>query len=196
MTQNPNGEAMFPIQQQISAATVAQFEAQLGLFREFSQTAIESIEKLTQLNLAAARASMEESAANASRMLSAGGPQEVMSLARAQAGPNMGKAIAYGNHLINIATSAQTELARATEMQVAESSRRAGELVDAAGRNAPPGSENVLALMKLAIGGASSGYEQVNRSTRRAVQVLESNVNQAVNQIVQPQTQAPASAND
>jgi phasin family protein len=193
LKQNPNGEAMFPIQQQISAATLAQLEAQLGLFREFGQTAVESVEKLTQLNLAAARASMEESASNARQMLAADGPQQVVSLLRAQTGPNLGKAIAYGNHLVNIATNAQAEMTRAAEMQVAEASRRAGELVEEAARNAPPGSGNMLALMKAAIGSAGSGYEQMNRSTRRAVQVIESNVNAAVNQIVQP---AAPSAND
>lgn len=177
---------MFPIQQQMSVATRIQLEAQLALFREMSQTAIESIEKLSHLNIAAARASMQESSSTARQMLAANGPQEVMSLMRAQTGPTIGKAIAYGNHLVNIATNAQAELTRAAESQVAETARRAGELVEEVAKNAPPGSENFLSMVKAAIGSSSSGYEQFNRSTRRAVEVLESNVNAAVNQMVQP----------
>lgn len=177
---------MFMIPQQISSAAQIQFDAQLALFRETSQTALESIEKLMQLNLAAARASMQDSSSVARDMLDADGPQEAMSVIRAQTGPNIGKAIAYSNHVVNIATDAQADLTRAAETRMAETARRAGELLEEAARNAPPGSEQFLAFLKLAIGSTTSGYEQLNRSSRRAMEALGSNVNAAVNQMVQP----------
>ncbi|HVL76720.1 MAG TPA: phasin family protein [Noviherbaspirillum sp.] len=177
---------MFPSQQQIAAAARAQFDTQVALYREFSQTALDSMEKLTRLNIAAVRASMEENSALARQMLTARDMQQAVSVMRTQTGPSIGKAIAYGNHVVNIASDAQADLTRATEVQLAEAARRAGELVDEAARNAPPGTENLMALVKVAIGSATAGYEEVNRSTRRAVQTLESNVNAAVNQIVQP----------
>jgi phasin family protein len=180
------GDAMPTIQDQIAAAARVQFDSQIALFSDMSLTALESIEKLVHLNLAAARASMDETSAAAVQVLSARDANEVMQKMRNQSGPNVGKAIAYGNHLVNIATNAQAEFARAAEIQFAQAGRKASELVGEAAKIAPPGVDNVLSLMRSAIGNASSGVEQVNKSTREAVEVLESNVNAAVNQIVQP----------
>lgn len=176
---------MSPIQQQMTAVARIQFETQLVWYRELSQTAIESMERLLHLNIAAARASMQDSSATAKQMLQASGPTEVMSIVRAQAGPNMGKAIAYSNHVVNIASDAHTELTRCAETQIAEAGQRAGDMIEAAARSAP-GSEPFLALMKSAIGSTSSGYQRLNRSSREAVETLEANVNAAVNQIVHP----------
>jgi phasin family protein len=177
---------MYPIQQQLAAAGRIQFETQLTWYNTLGQTALDSMEKLMHLNVAAARASMEESAATARQALHARDPQEILRLVRAQTGPNFGKAIAYSNHLVNIATNAQAELARVAEEQVAEVGRRAGEMVDEVARVAPPGVDSVLVVMKSAIGKASNGYAQMNKTTRQAVVALENNSNAAVNQIVQP----------
>jgi|GEM_PF-2344633 len=176
---------MIPIQQQMSAARI-QCDAQLAWAQDWMQTALDSMERLARLNLAAARASMQESAAAAHQMLAAGSAQEAMSLMRAQTGPNIGKAIAYGNHLVNIAGDAHAAFTRSTEARIAEAGRRAGELLDQASSSAPPGSAPFLALVKVAVGNASSGYERLNRSSRQAVETLESNVNATVNQIVHP----------
>lgn len=177
---------MFPIQQQITAATRSHLDTQLAFFSDFGQTAMESIEKLVQLNIAAARASLEESSAAAVKMLAARDPNELLSIVRAQGGPNFGKAIAYGNHVINIATNAQSEITRSAEAQIAAAGRQASEMVEEAARSAPPGVENMLAVMKSAIGNATNGYEQINKSTRQAAEALESNTNAVVNQIVTP----------
>lgn len=179
---------MFPIQQQLASAVRAQFEIQLALYENFSKTAIESVEKLTELNTAAARASLQESQENAREMLQSPSPQEVLVKLRAQSGPALGKAIAYSNHLVHIGTSAQAEIASATETQIAQACRRATELIDEMAQAVPGGPGPGVALVKAAIGSASSGYGQVNRSARRAVQALETNVDAAVNQIVKPDT--------
>lgn len=185
---------MYPMQQQLADAARAQFDAQAHLYRELNQTMLESVEKLTRLNLAAARASMEESSASARQLLSAQDAQQAMSLLRAQTGPTFGKFIAYSNHLINIATNAQADLTRAAEQQLAASGRRAMELVDEAARHAPPGAEHIIGLFKAVVGNAGAGYEQLNRSSRRVLQLLESNMSTAVGQAVPPAASAGPAA--
>lgn len=176
---------MIPMQQQLSAAARVQAEAQLAWTQDWMRTAIESAERLMRLNIAAVRASVQESSSTASEMLEARSAHEAMSLMRAQTGPTIGKAIAYGNHLVGIASEAHAEMTRCAETRIAEAGRRTGEFIEEASRTVP-GSEPFLAWMKAAIGNASSGYESLNRSSRQAVEVLESNVNAAVNQIVHP----------
>src|SRR5690606_19075403 len=99
----------------LSSAAQIQFDAQLALFRDTGQAVLESVEKLMHLNLAATRASMLDSSSAARDMLSANGAGDAMSVVRAQAGPSIGKAIAYGNHVVNIATATQADLTRAAE---------------------------------------------------------------------------------
>lgn len=167
---------MFPIQDQISVATKSNLEANLALYTSLTNKALESVEKLINLNITAVRASMEESSATTRQILAAKDPQEVISLLTAQTKPNYEKAIAYGSHLANIASSTQAEFTKAAETQIAQVSRKVTELIEEAARNAPAGSEGVVAVVKTAMGNASNGYEQFTKTAKQAVEALEANL--------------------
>jgi len=168
---------MFPIQDQISVTAKANLEANLALYTSLSNKTMESIEKLFSLNLSAVKATMEESSAATRQILAAKDPQEVLSLIAAQTKPNYEKAIAYGGHLANIASSAQAEFTKAAEAQIAQVSRKVSELIEEASRNAPAGSEGMVAVVKTALGNASNGYEQFTKTAKQAVEALEANLN-------------------
>lgn len=185
---------MFPINEQFTNAAKTNFEAQLSAFTAFTTKAFESVEKVVDLNLNAARASLEDSAVTAKQLLAAKDPQEFFSLTAAQAQPTAAKAIAYGRHLAGIATSAQAELTRVTEEQIAETGRKVSALVEDVSKNAPAGSENVIAIFKSAIGNANAGYEQFTKTTKQAVEVMEANLNTAVNQFSQAAEQTAAAS--
>ena len=182
---------MFAIPEQFSAASKANFEAQLSLISALTNKAFEGVEKVVDLNLNVAKASLEESSAAAKQFLSAKDAQEWLSLAAAQAQPNAEKALAYGRHLASIASGVQAEFTKAAEAQIAETSRKVLELVEEVSKNAPAGSENAVALFKTAIGNANAGYEQLTKTTKQAVETLEANLNTAVGQFAQ---QAPKAA--
>ena len=185
---------MFTFQDQFSSATKANFEAQLALITMLTGKAFESVEKLVELNLTAAKSSLEESTSNARQLLSAKDPQEFMALSASQAQPNAEKALAYGRHVAGIASNAQAEFTRATEAQIAETGRKVSALVDDVSKNAPAGSENVISMMKSAMGNASAGYEQFTKTTKQAVQAIEANVNTATAQFTQAAEKATARA--
>ncbi|HJV86626.1 MAG TPA: TIGR01841 family phasin [Noviherbaspirillum sp.] len=176
---------MFNIPEQFSSVAKANLEAQLSLITSLTTKAFESVEKVVDLNLNVAKASLEDSSIAAKQLLSAKDPQEFFSLTAAQAQPAAAKAIAYGRHLAGIATSAQAEFSRATEEQIAEAGRKVSALVEDVSKNAPAGSENVIAIVKSALGNANAGYEQFTRSTKQAAEVMEANMNAAVNQFTQ-----------
>jgi phasin family protein len=173
---------MFSIPEQFSNATKANFEAQFAIFSTLTNKAFEGVEKFVDLNLTAAKASLEETSATTKQLLAAKDPQEFFSLASAQAQPNAEKTIAYGRHLATIATSTGAEFSKAAENQIAETNRKVISLVDEVSKNAPAGSENAVALFKSAIGNATAGYEQFTKTAKQAVESLESNVNAAVSQ--------------
>ncbi|HEX7636419.1 MAG TPA: TIGR01841 family phasin [Noviherbaspirillum sp.] len=176
---------MFPIPEQFSNVAKANFETQLSLFTNFANKAFESVEKVVDLNMSVVKTSLEDTSLAAKQLLAAKDPQEFFSLTAAQAQPTAAKAIAYGRHLAGIATSTQAEFTRAAEEQIAEAGRKVTEMVEDVSKNAPAGTENVVAIVKSAIGNANAGYEQFSKTTKQAVEVLEANMNSAVNQFSQ-----------
>lgn len=176
---------MFSIPDQFSSVAKANFEAQLSILTALTTKAFESVEKVVDLNINVAKASLEDSSITARQLLSVKDPQEFFSLTAAQAQPTAAKAIAYGRHLAGIASSAQAEFTRAAEEQFAETGRKVSALVDDVSKNAPAGSENVIAIVKSAIGNANAGYEQFSKTTKQAVEAMEANMNSAVSQFSQ-----------
>jgi phasin family protein len=173
---------MFTIPEQFSAATKHQFEAQLAILNSLASTTFDSVQKIVDLNLNAAKTSLQESSATAQKLATAKDPQEFFSLSASHAQPNAEKA--YGRHLASIATSTQAEFTKAAETQIAETNRKVLSLIDELSKNAPAGSENAISILKSAIGNANAGYEQLSKTTKQAVEALEGNLNAAANQFV------------
>ncbi|MDB5797167.1 MAG: phasin family protein [Paucimonas sp.] len=185
---------MISYQEQLSNATRSQVEAFLELSTSLAAKAFEGVEKVIELNMTVVKSSMEESTAAVQQLLSAKDPQAFFSLTAAQAQPNAEKALAYARHLASIATSLQSEFTKATEAQITENNRKVVALVDEVSKNAPAGSENVVAFMKSAIGNASAGYEQISKSTKQAVEAMESNIANATTQMTQAAAKATGRA--
>jgi phasin family protein len=178
------------VPEQFSAATKANFDAQLALITALTGKAFEGVEKFVELNLAVAKTTFEESNAAAKQLLAAKDPQEFFALTAAQAQPNAEKAISYGRHVSGILATTQAEFTSAAEAQIADTNKKVIALIDEVSKNAPAGSENIVALVKSTIGNASAGYEQLTKSTKQAVQTLEANVTTAVNQLTQATAKA------
>jgi phasin family protein len=181
---------MFTIPEQFSAATKANFDAQLALFTTLTGKAFEGVEKFVDLNLNLTKTSLEESSEVAKQLLAAKDPQEFFSLSASQAQPTAEKALAYSRHLAAIATTTQAEFAKAAENQLAETNRKVLALIDEVSKNAPAGSENVVALFKTAIGNANASYDHISKTTKQAIETLENNLNTAVTQISQASSKA------
>jgi phasin family protein len=182
---------MFSIPEQFSNATKANFESQFALFSSLTTKAFEGVEKFVDLNLTAAKASLEESSSTARQLLSAKDPQEFFALSAAQVQPAAEKSIAYGRHLASIATGTTAEFSKAAESQIAETNRKVISLVEEVSKNAPAGTENAVALFKSALGSANAGYEQFSKTAKQAAETVEANVNAAVNQFSSAVKAAP-----
>jgi phasin family protein len=183
---------MFTIPEQFSTASKANIEANLALLSTLTNKTFESVGKIADLNMAAAKTSFEESNAAAKQLFAAKDVQEWFSLSTAYAQPATEKVQAYVRHLASIASEVQAEFTKAAETQIAETSRKALELVEELTKNAPAGSENAIALVKSAIGNANAGYEQLSKSAKQAIETIETNLNNAANHFAQPAAKAAA----
>lgn len=170
--------------EQFSAATKANIDAQLAILSTITSKAIESMEKVVELNLTVAKTSIEELN---TAVKQAKDPQDFFSLTQ----PNADKALAYARHLASITSGAQAELTKAAEAHVAETNRKVIALTEEIFnnelfKNAPAGSENAIALFKSAIANVNAGYEQTSKSMKQTAEVVET----AVNQLTQAATKA------
>jgi phasin family protein len=156
--------------EQVLAAHKANVETLFGL----TNKAFEGVEKLVELNLQVAKASMGEAAENLQAALSVKDAQELLALQAGLLQPAAEKAAAYSRHLYDIATSTNADLGKMVEAQAAEVQAKFMGSVDAAMRNAPAGTENAVALVKSAVAAANNAFEGVQKAAKQAANVAES----------------------
>ena len=185
---------MFAIPEQFSNATKANLESQFALMSSLTSKTFESMEKLVELNINTARATLSDSSSAARQLLAAKDPQEFFQLSAAQAQPTAEKALSYSRQLASIASGTGAEFSKAAEGQIVEANRKVIALVDEVSKNAPAGSETFVAAVKTAISNANAGYEQFSKTTKQAVEAIESNMNAAISQYSNVAAKAPAAA--
>lgn len=154
----------------------AQKSAVEGIF-SLSNTLFDSAQKLVELNLQAAKASMQEAQANATAAVAAKDPQAVIALQTAALKAVPEKAASYLRHVYNITSASSTEVRAFAEEASAKAKADVSTMVDAAIKNAPAGSENAVALVKSAVTAANNAFETAQQAakqaTEKAVQAVE-----------------------
>jgi phasin family protein len=163
-----NTMGLYPTPEDLSAAQKQNIEAMMKL----SQKAFEGIEKMVELQLNAARASLQETADKFQA-------QDVVSLNKDIATPNAEKALAYSRTIYDIASQTSSEFHRLVDAQIADANKKLIDALDDFSRSAPAGSEGVVAMMKSSLTAASSAYETANKAARQVVEMAERNMRSA-----------------
>jgi len=166
--------------EQLVAAQKANIETLFGL----TNKAFEGVEKLVELNLQVAKASLGEAAETTMAALSVKDAQELLALQASLLQPSAEKAAAYSRHLYEIVAGTNAEVTRVAEAQMADSQKKMLSLVDTAVKNAPAGTENAVALVKSAVAAANNAYESVNKAAKQAAEVAEANFTAMTNTAV------------
>lgn len=154
-------------------------KAQVDALYALSHTMFSATERLIDLNLAAVRAMMEESATQAQALAGAKDAQEVVAMTGSLAQPSVEKAVAYSRNVYNIASNAGAELSKILEAQVVEANKRVADIVDFAAKNAPAGSESAVGAVKSALSMATTAFDTFSKAAKQTVDIVESNVTAA-----------------
>ena len=157
--------------EQVIAAQKANFDTLFGL----SNKAFEGVEKLVELNMQVAKASLGEAADGVKAALSVKDAQELLALQAGLLQPTAEKAAAYGRHLYDIAASMNADITKLVEEQAADAQAKYMSVIDTAAKNAPAGSENAVALVRTAVAAANNAFESVQKAAKQAANVAESN---------------------
>ncbi|WP_312437522.1 TIGR01841 family phasin [Janthinobacterium sp.] len=183
---------MFTNPEQFASATKALFEFQLMTFNTLTSKAVQGVEQVLALNMATARAGMEEGIAAGKEISQARDPKAALAAAAAQVQPGVAGAKAYKQQLDEIIKDIHTEFTSAAEAHVAEAKSNLSALIYDVTKNVPPGSENAVAIVKAAIDNAFLGYEQVTKATQQAVKTVEEQIAKASAQVAQASDKATA----
>ena len=165
---------------QFIAAQKAAFETLFGL----TTKAFEGVEKLVELNMQVAKATLSEAAETAQAAMAVKDVQELMSLQSSLLQPAADKAASYSRHVYDIVAGANAEAGKAAEAHIAESQKKVLALVDNAVKNAPAGSESAVAMMKSAVTAANNAFETVQKAAKQANEVAEANFTSLTNSAV------------
>ena len=163
---------MFTKPENFATANKSTIEAALT----FGNTAFASAERFAALNLNTARTMFEESVANTKAMLGAKDVQEFVSLQAAFAQPAVDHAVAYSRSVYEIATQTKDELSKVVDAQVADAKVGATTMLDKAFKNAPAGSDAVIATIKSAISATNSAYDSIAKTAKQVTDMAEANV--------------------
>ena len=162
---------MYTANEQFAAASKAGFDSMFSI----AKTSFEGLEKLTELNVATAKALFDDAAANARAMLEIKDPKELVSLNAALAQPALDKSVSYSRHVYGIVVESQAALRKAAEEQSAVAQKEMAALFEKSLKNAPAGSESAVAAVKSAVAAASSAYDNASKMVKQAVEMAETN---------------------
>lgn len=156
---------------QISTASKAGVEMWLGI----ANTQFAAMERLSALNISAAKAAFEAGMGQTRALLGAKDPQELANLNAAAAQPSLENAIAYSRSVYELATQTQGEMNKIIESQASEFSRNMSGFLDKVSKNAPAGSDVAVAAVKSALAAANSAYDSMTKVAKQASEIAEAN---------------------
>lgn len=150
------------------AARTGFMDAQLAAFSALANIAVQGLQKIVALNIAAAKAAADDAAVIAKDFIAAKDPQTFFAVASAYAKPNAEKLSAYSHQLTDILTSVKDEFAKAADTQGADVQRKAGELANSAAQQVAAGVDHADAALQATAANAQEGHDKAGAAVRQA----------------------------
>ena len=136
-------------------------------------------EKLVDLNLKVMKATLDEVSAKSQTVVGIKDAQDAVALSSNLLQPAAEKAMAYGKHVYDIVASVQADLAKLSESHLAEGKKNVSDAIEQFSKNAPAGSESVVAMIKSSMAQANTAYDQVTKAAKQAAETAEKNMTAA-----------------
>ena len=136
----------------------------IDTFMDISIKAMEGFGQFMELNVAAVKASLEESQGVMQSMSSAKSSQELWAMQSEWVKPMPDRISAYCRQCYAILQSSNAEITSKLGMQSSQSQKTWAALFDGLAKSAPVTSEAAAALVKSAVGMANNAFESVQKA--------------------------------
>ncbi len=171
---------MYVTPEQITAANKTGVEALISLVN----TQFAAIERLSALNFSVAKSAFEGSVSFTKSLFGAKDAQEFAGLSATAAQPAIEKATAYSRSVYEIMTQTNAEMKKFAEVQAGEFNKNIVGYLDQVSKNAPAGSDVVIAAFKSALAATNSAYDRMSDATKQASEIVESKFNAATTTVL------------
>jgi phasin family protein len=165
--------------EQLAAAQKANLETLTGITNQ----ALVSIEKLIELNMHIAKASLSDSMQSAKKALEIKDVQQLLAHQAEAVQPMAEKIMAYSRHLYELAHETQESFTKSAEKEFQDGQKKINALVEDWTKNAPVGSDAAINAMKHAIASATNVFETSQKAVKYAVEVAQSNLKSATDSL-------------
>ncbi|NVO08019.1 MAG: TIGR01841 family phasin [Rhodoferax sp.] len=159
------------VEQILAANKTAVAEAQA-----LAASAFAGFEKLVALNLATTKSALFDTTADFTSTFSAKSPADALAAQASLVKPLAEKSIAYGREVYAIATGTAAEFTVTAEGKLAEAQKAFAGALDEMAKNAPAGTESVVAVVKSAVAASQNAVETAKASAKKAVEAAEKQV--------------------
>ena len=166
--------------EQLAAAQKANLETLSSLTNQ----ALQSIEKLVELNMHIAKQSLSDSMTSAKKALEVKDIQQLLAHQAEAVQPMAEKIMAYSRHLYDLAHETQNNFTKSAEKEFQIGQQKINTLVEEWTQNAPAGSDAAIHAMKQAIASANNVYENSQKAVKHAVNIAQTNLNSATDNVM------------
>jgi phasin family protein len=166
--------ATLNVEQILAANKAAASDAQA-----LAATAFAGFEKLVALNIAATKSALFDTSSDFTSAFSAKNPTDALAAQASLVKPMAEKAIAYGREVYAIAAGTTAEFSVAAEGKIAEAQKSLSASLEEMAKNAPAGTESVVAVVKSAVAASQNALDTAKASAKKAVEAAEKQVNAA-----------------
>jgi phasin family protein len=166
--------------EQLAAAQKANLETLSSL----TNLALQSIEKLVELNMHIAKQSLGDSMTSAKKALEVKDIQQLLAHQAEAVQPMAEKIMAYSRHLYDLAHETQNNFTKSAEKELQAGQDKINALVEEWTKNAPTGSDAAVQVMKQAIASANNVYESSQKAVKHAVEIAQTNLNSASDKVM------------
>lgn len=143
-------------------------------------TVLAGFEKLVDLNMAATKSALFDTSADFMAAFGAQSPTDALAAQASLVKPMAEKSIAYSRALYSIASETGAELTKSAEAKLAENQKVVASAVATMAKNAPAGSETLVAMFSTAVNAGNNAIDAAKTSAKKAVEVAEKQANAVV----------------
>lgn len=143
-------------------------QANIQALQNMATQIFSGVQKLVELNVAAAKATLSESLAQTQGVMSIRDPKQLMTLPTNTLQPLLEKAASYNRHVYNIATTTSAEL-----------NKTLSALVENVVTNAPANVQSAVAFVKTNVSAGQKAMETAQSAVHKAVDMVETNMTAA-----------------
>lgn len=163
---------------QFSNATKSILENQVQVFSALTNYFIDATGKLSDLNMAVMKASIDESSETAKQLLSVKDHAELLSFISEQPKIISEKMHFYNQHVAQISSDVRSNVDKVLEVQIIQAKDNVTNFVSELTKHAPEG-------LKTAMNQTGAGYEQMQRAAKQVTDTVGSTMAKVSEQFMQ-----------